>query len=55
MDKNVFLSLAVHCHIRMLPIRIALPTLTCMLLGPTAVIARDVLLDTFLDYISSTE
>ena len=38
-----------------LPIRIALPTLTCMLLGPTAVITRDVLLDTFLDFISATE
>ena len=37
------------------PIRIALPTLTCMLLGTTAVIAGNVLLDNFLDYISATK
>ncbi len=38
-----------------LPIRIALPSLTCMLLGPTAVISMQVLLDTFLEYVSSSE
>lgn len=38
-----------------LPIRIALPSLTCMLLGPSTTISRKTLLDTFLDYISSSE
>ena len=38
-----------------LPIRIALPSLTCMLLGPTTTITGTVLLETFLDYISASE
>lgn len=60
MDMNVFPIIGrilSHGYLvsGVLPIRIALPTLTCMLLGPTAVIAGNVLLDTFLDYISATE
>ena len=38
-----------------LPIRIALPSLTCMLLGPGVSISRKALLDTFLDYLSVSE
>lgn len=38
-----------------LPIRIAFPTLTCMLLGPSASITKEVLLDSFLDFISCFE
>lgn len=38
-----------------LPIRIALPSLTCMLLGPTCSISKNVLLDTFLDFVSASE
>jgi len=34
-----------------LPVRITLPTLICMLLGPTASVSKEVLLDTFLDYV----
>lgn len=36
-----------------IPIRIALPTLTRILLGPTATISPNVLMDSFLDNISS--
>ena len=38
-----------------LPVRIALPTLICMLLGPSTEVSKDILLDTFLDFISSEE
>ena len=38
-----------------LPVRIALPTLICMLLGPPASISKELLLDTFLDFVSSEE
>lgn len=38
-----------------LPIRIALPTLMCMLLGQSTPISPEVLLDTFLDFISISE
>ena len=36
-----------------LPTRIALPTLMCILLGPATIVATDTLLDTFLDFISA--
>jgi hypothetical protein len=38
-----------------LPVRIALPTLACILLGPTVGISDGVLLDTFLDWLSDYE
>ena len=41
--------------IGMLPTRIALPTLIHMLLGPSASVSRDILLNCFLDYISCSE
>ena len=38
-----------------LPVRIALPTLISMLLGPAISISKEVLLDTFLDFVSAEE
>ena len=38
-----------------LPLRIALPTLTAMLLGPSTPIATNVVLESFLDFISNVE
>ena len=38
-----------------LPVRIALPTLICMLLGPGSSISDEILLNTFLDFISTFE
>ena len=38
-----------------LPLRIALPTLTAMLLGPLTPIATNILLESFLDFISNVE
>lgn len=38
-----------------LPVRIALPTLVCMLLGPGSTVSDRMLLNTFLDYISTWE
>ena len=38
-----------------LPLRIALPTLTAMLLGPSTPIATNALLESFLDFISNFE
>lgn len=38
-----------------LPVRIALPTLICMLLGPAVSISKELLLDTFLDFVSAEE
>lgn len=38
-----------------LPVRIALPTLMCMILGPSTKVPVKILLDAFLDYISYTE
>ena len=38
-----------------LPTRIALPTLMCMLLGAATTVATSTLLDTFLDFISASE
>lgn len=38
-----------------LPIRVALPTLICILLGSSVIISKDLLLDSFLDYISNVE
>ena len=37
------------------PTQIALPTLTCMVLGPATTVATDTLLDTFLDFISASK
>jgi len=44
-----------YLTVGILPVRITLPTLICMLLGPTASVSKEVLLDTFLDYISAEE
>ena len=38
-----------------LPVRIALPTLLCMLLGPASPISKELLFDTFLDFVSTEE
>ena len=39
----------------MLPIRIALPSLVSMLLGPSALVSTQVIVDSFIDYISASE
>ena len=38
-----------------LPVRIAFPTLVAIILGPAVAVSRGILLDTFLEYISSVE
>ena len=38
-----------------LPVCTAFPTLICMLLGPSTSVSKEVLLDTFLDFVSSEE
>ena len=37
------------------PLRVALPTLTAFLLGPSVSVSAEVLLDTFMDYVSALE
>ncbi len=46
-----------HCYLisGILPVRIALPTLVKILLGPSSSCTAEMLLDSFLDYVSSVE
>lgn len=60
MDMSVFLIIGCilsHGYLvaGILPTRIALPTLMCMLLGAATTVATDFLLDTFLDFISASK